>query len=244
MIMFSPDDFASFTRRPRLSLRDDLADLHAELYPLLRARRFDLHPPRDGDPLVVEPRALRLAYAKAETVLRWMQREFGAEWGEWARQATLGIRLDARGLSVELDLADTARVDAQNFHDKVRYGSPEKLHLRQMLAELGGAYAFVVSEAAPTDANLFARRELFRARCSRLVNLGVLNEAWARVEPGAHALTLATTFPPDDARLASEALVPALAYSLRHLYPLYQFAAWSPRNDFIRRPRADAQRES
>ena len=72
-----------------------------------------------------------------------------------------------------------------------------------------------------------------RLRCARLVDLNVLNMLFDRYVPGKHDWLVAMRFLITDPRLQSGAAPDELLYRLAQLYSLHQFAAWSPRNNFV-----------
>jgi hypothetical protein len=75
------------------------------------------------------------------------------------------------------------------------------------------------------------------------VNLGVLNATLHRFTPGEHDLAIAMRIEPDDPRLNPDLLPGEIIYRLGQLYPLYQFASWSPRNNYLRALRQQNTRE-
>ncbi len=243
MPFFNPTDFAVFSDPlaassdgdlERVRLRDRLAELHQQIYPEMRTRRWDLHPhwvPRylistaRLEPPVTRIDFLLLRYGKAETVVRMMKKELGEDFSHPYGTALLGVRLDARGLGLELLVNDHARADAENFKNKLVRGAPEKKHIRQLLAELGSDYALTLE----TPAHI----ELVHMRCSRLVGLGALDALVDKYQPGAQQLRVAVRYPPDDARLEAEALPAEVLARFSQLYLLYQYLSWSPRNDFL-----------
>lgn len=253
MPFFTYDDFAVFTPArttdpaydaARGRVREKLLWLNQQIYPQIRERGWGVRLPRVPNLLFADGTGarrdvMRLGYTKAETVLKLMTREFGAGWGEPTRQAMLGVRVDARGLAVELFVGDAAVADGQNLKRKLQAGAPDKRYLRQLCAELGGAFALTLTEAVPDDITTFGQREILRARCSRLVNLGVLDAALARYLPGAHELIVAASFAPDDPRLEADALANQIVFRLGQLYPLYDLLCWSPRNNYLKRASAE-----
>ncbi len=258
MIFFAPTDFEIFDEThaanpecdvQRVRLRDQLAWLHQQIYPEMRARRWDLHPHWVPQYLISTARLtpaipridfLLLRYSKAETVVKLMRKELGEDFSHPYRTAILGIRADEQGMAVELLVTDRAWADAQNFKNKLVHGAPEKRHLRQLLAELGGNYTFTL-EAIEREAHT----ELARVRCSRLVNLGVLDALFEKYSPGRHQLRVNFRYLPGDPLLEAETFPNQALLRLGQLYLLYQFISWSPRNNYLSRahPR-DQQSES
>ncbi len=244
MSFFTPTDFEIFSEAhasdpgcdvPRVQLRGRLASLHGEIYPEIRARKWDLHPHWVAQYLISTARIqpampridfLLLRYSKAETIVRMMKKEFGEDFTHPYRTALLGVRIDALGLAVEMLVSDRAWVDAQNFKNKLVHGAPEKRHLRQLLAELGGDYTLTYETSEP-------RQEILRTRCSRLVNLGTLDTTIAKFSPGEHQIKVAIHYPPGHPCLEDEALPTEILLRLGQLYLLYQFVNWSPRNDYV-----------
>ncbi len=140
-------------------------------------------------------------------------------------------------MSVELLVTDKAGADAQNLKNKLVHGAPEKRHLRQLFAELGGDYVLTL-DTLDHD----AQTELMRVRCSRLVNLGVLDSLLDRYNPGHHQLKVAARYLPGDPRLEEGAFPTEALLRLGQLYLLYQFISWSPRNNYLSRANVHDQK--
>lgn len=216
----------------RVQVRDQLAWLHERLYPEIRTLRWDVHY-RQGwslSPAQVSqdaPRidAILLRYTKAETSVRMMQKRFGLPTVTLDDLATLGVRVDARGLAVEFAIRARSLMDALNLHEKLVSGAPEKRALRQIFAELGGEFSLTLREA---------NAGLVNVRCSRLVDLRVLNALLDKFTPGLHDLTVTCAYAPDHPRLDGESIVNEMMHRLTRLYALYQFGVWSPRNNYAR----------
>ncbi len=230
----------------RAHVRNKLAWLHQQIYPEMRARRWDLHSYWQPQWLISPARissavpridSMTLRYSKPETVVRLMKKEFGEDFSKWFANALLGITLDPYGVSVELFVSHKAWADGQNFKNKLLNGAPQKRHLRQLLAEMGGGYSLHIAEPPSTDLSL-SRTEIARASCSRLINLGALNATLAEYQPGAHDLKIARTLAQGDERADAETLAAEVLFRLGQLYPLYQFVTWLPRNDYL--PRSSA----
>ncbi len=218
----------------RIRLRDRLAELHDEIYPEMRMRRWDLHPHWVPRYLIstarLEPPHTRidfllLRYGKAETVVRLMKKELGEDFSHPYSTALMGVRLDEYGIGVEMLLTHKAWADAENFKNKLTQGAPEKRHLRQLLAELGSDFSLALESTT--------HQELVKARCSRLVDLGVLDATMAKFDPRAHQMRVAIHYAPDDPRLQAEVLPTEVLLRFGQLYLLYQYVSWSPRNDFL-----------
>lgn len=215
----------------RMMARNQLVWLHERIYGEMRARRWDVHfrPEWSFSPAQISeanPRVdvLRLRYTKAEYVARLMQKQFGGPALHWEDLAWLGVGLDAQGVFVEWNIPAGARLDAQNFCNKLTTGAPEKRTLRQILAELGGEGALSLRQDGQTVLNV---------RCSRLVDLNVLNSTLAKYVSGLHDWNIAMRLLVTDARLATNVAPDELLYRLAQLYGLHQFAVWSPRNNFL-----------
>jgi hypothetical protein len=218
----------------RAHARSQLVWLHEKIYGEIRARRWDVYfrpewsisPAQVSDAVPVVNR-LVLRYTKAEYVVRLMQKQFGGPVAHWDELAWLGVGLDAQGVFVEWTIPAAARLDAQNFYSKLLLGAPEKRTLRQILAELGGEGALTLE--APGQ-------ELLHVRCARLVDLNMLNATLARFVPGEQVWQITIRFSVMDARLATHVAPDELFYRLAQLYALHQFAAWSPRNNYLDPP--------
>lgn len=256
MAFFEPTDFQIFTPEnakdgqmdpDRVRLRDKMAWLHEQIYPEIRARRWDVHPHWNPQYLISTARVSRsvpridfllLRYSKAETVVKLIRKEFGQDLSHPDSTALLGVRADGLGISIELDIGEKAWADARNLKNKLVHGAPEKRHLRQIFAELGGDYTLtldLVAHNGEEDADVQA----LRAKCSRLVNLGTLDSTLSKYEPSDHRLKVAIQFAADDPRLGADTLPAEILYRLGQLYLLYQFVSWSPRNDYLSRPNSD-----
>ncbi|MBI4674660.1 MAG: hypothetical protein HY741_23695 [Chloroflexi bacterium] len=219
----------------RRQARNQLVWLHERIYGEMRARRWDVHfrPEWSISPAQVSAQApsinaLRLRYTKAEYVARLMQKQFGGPPLTWEDLAWLGIGLDGQGVFVEWNIPATARLDAQNFYNKLVMGAPEKRTLRQILAELGGEGTLSLRQQGQVILNV---------RCARLVDLNVLNNTLEKFVPGMHDWNIAMRLLVTDTRLATNAAPDELLYRLAQLYGLHQFAVWSPRNNFLDRAR-------
>lgn len=216
----------------RVQLRDQLAWLHERLYSEIRVQRWDVHY-RQGwslSPAQVSQEthridAILLRYTKAETSVRMMQKRFGLPTVTLDDLATLGVRVDARGLAVEFAVRARALMDALNLYEKLVAGAPEKRALRQIFAELGGEFSLTLREA---------NAELVNLRCSRLVDLRVLNALLDKFTPGLHDLSVTCAYAPENPRLDGETVVNEMMHRLTQLYALYQFGVWSPRNNYAR----------
>lgn len=225
----------------RQHTRNQLVWLHERIYGEIRARRWDIYfrPEWSLTPAAVTEQnpliaALRLRYTKSEYVARLMQKQFGGV-VTWEQLARLAIGIDARGVFVEWHIPAAARLDAQNFYNKLVQGSPEKKTLRQVLAELGGEGVLTLREAG---------QEILHQRCARLVDLPVLNTALAKYTPGVHDWNIAIRLLVTDNRLQTSSAPDELLYRLAQLYGLYQFAVWAPRNNFLAQPNQDTFSET
>ncbi len=229
----------------RVRLRDRLAELHGQIYPEMRMRRWDLHPHWVPRYLIstarLEPPHTRidfllLRYSKAETVVRLLKKELGEDFSHPYSTGLLGVRLQQDGVEIELLVTHRAWADGRNFKNKLAQGAPEKKHLRQLMAELGSDFSLSLESAT--------REQLLRARCSRLVNLGTLDATLDKYDPQAHELRIAMHFNPDDPRLEDAVLPTETLVRFGKLYLLYQFISWSPRNDFITRVHARSEQQT
>ncbi len=226
----------------RVRVREKLAGLHQQIYPEMRARRWDLYPHSNPGALIspahISPTAARiefmmLRYSKPETVVKLLKRETGEDFSHWYGNAMLDIRVNARGLAVELFISNKAHADGENFKNKLVHGAPRKRHLRQLCAELGGDYMLTLFESVRREDGSFSQREVLGARCSRLVNLGVLEATLAKYAPTVQHLSIATRYGGNHPRLETEQLASEILYRLGQLYPVYQFVSWLPRNDYL-----------
>lgn len=244
MNLFSLSDLKAFqdahTSDPAYDLarrhtRNQLVWLHEHIYGEMRARRWDIYfrpewsltsaQVTEQNPYV---EALRLRYTKSEYVAHLMQKNYGGALS-YDRLAWLGVGIDARGVFVEWHIPADAKLDAQNFMNKLVQGSPEKKTIRQVLAELGGEGVLTLR------AN---DEEILHVRCARLVDLNVLNDTLEKFVPGLHDWNLAIRFLVTDNRLQAASAPDELLYRLAQLYGLHQFAVWSPRNNFLKQPDA------
>jgi hypothetical protein len=250
MTFFAPADFEIFTEAhagdpasdaERVRLRDKLAWLHQQIYPEMRARRWDLHPHWIPQYLISTARVSRsvpriefllLRYSKAETVVKLMKKELGEDLGHPYSTGLLAVRADQHGLEVEFLVTDHAWADAQNFKNKLVHGAPEKRHLRQIFAELSGDYTLTFETVTRREGEV-KNLLVLRVKCSRLVNLGTLDSTLGKFSPAAHQLKVAISYARDDPRLEADTLPGEILYRLGQLYLLYQFVSWSPRNDYL-----------
>jgi hypothetical protein len=216
----------------RKHTRNQLVWLHERIYGEMRARRWDIYfrPEWSFSPAVVSeqsPRveALRLRYTKSEYVARLMQKQFGGALLSFDQLAWLGVGIDARGVFIEWTIPAAAKLDAQNFYNKLSQGAPEKRMIRQVLAELGGEGVLTMREGT---------EEVLHVRCSRLIDLPILNHALEKFVPGLHEWNLALRFLVTDNRLQAGSAPDELLYRLAQLYSLHLYAAWSPRNHYLK----------
>lgn len=214
----------------RAYIKDQLAWLHEQIYPEVRRRRWDLHwnSTYSLSPIQTSLRALRidavaLSYSKAETVIRLMQKRFG-ENIQWEGLCALEVRVDASGLNLQVRIGESGVLDGQNFQNRVRFGAPEKRALRQILAELGGDFVLTLRKG---------QSDILRTRCSRLLNLGVLDATLEKFHAGDTALIVGVKYAPEDPRLDTETVADHILDRFVQMYPLYLFAAWSPRNNYL-----------
>lgn len=259
MPFFNPSEFEIFSDAhstdpasdaDRVRFRDKLVWLHQQIYPEIRARRWDIHPHWTPQHLIstakitrASPRidSLLLRYSKAQTVVKLLKKEFGYDLSHPYSTALLAVRADQRGLGVELVVTDRAWADAQNLKNKLVHGAPEKRHLRQLFAELGGDYTLSYELVDRLERGTITS-EVLRVKCSRLVNLGTLDSTLAKFAPTIHQLRVATRISNGDPEMDADALPTALLYRIGQLYMLYQFVSWSPRNDHLTLPKTREQK--
>jgi hypothetical protein len=250
MTFFAPADFAVFASAhagdsacdaDRVRLRDKLAWLHQQIYPEMRARRWDIHPHWIPQYLISTAKVARsmpriefllLRYSKAETVVMLMKKDLGEDLVHPYSTALLAVRADQYGLGVEFLVTDRAWADAQNFKNKLVHGAPEKRHLRQVFAELGGDYTLTYETVTRQEGEVL-NLQVLRVKCSRLLNLGTLDSTFGKFTPAIHQLRVAKRYAPDDPRLEADTFPGEILYRLGQLYLLYQFVSWSPRNDYL-----------
>ncbi len=222
----------------RAHARNQLAWLHERMYGEIRGRRWDIYFRPEwslssahvsADSPVID--ALRLRYTKSETVARMLPKQFGGPPLHWEELSWLGMGLDARGVFIEWTIPAAARFDAQNFYNKLTMGAPGKRTFRQLLAELGGEAALTLKAQD---------QEILHVRCSRLVDLQILNNTLEKYVPGTHEFKIAIRFLVTDARLATNVAADELMYRLAQLYGMLQFGVWSPRNNYLAASRSAA----
>lgn len=225
----------------RKHTRNQLVWLHERMYGEIRARRWDIYfrPEWSFTPASVSadyPRvdALRLRYTKSEYVARLLHKQYGGI-SSYDEFAWLGVGIDGRGIFCEWHIPAAAKLDAQNFYNKLVQGPAEKKTIRQVLAELGGEGVLTLRAQ---------EEEILHVRCSRLVDLNVLNNTLEKYSPGAHTWNLSIRLLVTDNRLQASSAPDELLYRLAQLYGLHQFGAWSPRNNYLGqtepRPHLDA----
>lgn len=215
----------------RKHTRNQLVWLHERIYGEMRARKWDIYfrPEWSLSVPAVEPEtpvidALRLRYTKAEYVMRLMQKQFGGPPLAWDDCAWLGVGIDGQGVFCEWNIPASARFDAQNFYNKLTQGAPEKRTIRQILAEVGGEGTLTLHRES---------QEVVRVRCARLIDLSILNHTLDKYVPGEMRWNIAIRFLVTDNRLQASSAPDELLYRLAQLYGLHQFAAWSPRNNYL-----------
>lgn len=215
----------------RKHTRNQLVWLHERIYGEMRARKWDVYfrPEWSLSAPTVAPEtptidALSLRYTKAEYVMRLMQKQFGGPLLQWEDCAWLGVGIDGQGVFCEWHIPASARFDAQNFYNKLTQGAPEKRTMRQILAEVGGEGTLTLQRQG---------EQVLRVRCARLIDLSILNDTLEKYEPGTHSWNIAIRFLVTDNRLQAGSAPDELLYRLAQLYGLHQFAAWSPRNNYL-----------
>lgn len=240
MNLFSLSDLKAFqdahTSDPAYDLarkhtRNQLVWLHERIYGEMRARRWDVYfrPEWSFSPASVSAEQpfierLMLRYTKSEYVARLMQKQYGGALLTYDELAWLGVGIDAHGVFCEWNIPAAAKLDAQNFVNKLTQGAPEKKTIRQVLAEMGGEG--ILTLRAEDE-------QVLHVRCARLVDLPVLNSTLEKFVPGKHDWNLAIRFLVTDNRLQAGSAPDELLYRLAQLYGLHQFAVWSPRNNFL-----------
>jgi hypothetical protein len=247
---FSPNDYAVFEGgiasnaeydADRARVHDKLAALHKQIYPEIRTRKWDLHPHWMSQWLIsayrLSPATQRidfmtLRYSKAETTIKLMKKKFIEDFGSFYANAMIAARVDREGFAVELFISEKAWVDAQNLKSRLSNGAEERGHLRSVLAELGGDFAFRLSQYVRSEEERWGYREVMRAKASRLVNVGMLNSTMDKYTPGRHDLRLGIYYDPDDKRLSEENIAVEILKRFEQLYPAYSFLSWSPKNDY------------
>lgn len=219
----------------RKHTRNQLVWLHERIYGEMRARKWDIYFRPEWSLSTAEVNAetpvidtLRLRYTKAEYVMRLMQKQYGGPPVVWNDCAWLGVGIDAHGVFVEWNVPASARFDALNFYNKLTQGAPEKRTIRQILAEMGGEGTLTLRTG---------NEEILHVRCARLVDLPVLNHTLDKYVPGEHQWNIAIRFLVTDNRLQAGSAPDELLYRLAQLYGLHQFAAWSPRNNYLGHPK-------
>lgn len=215
----------------RKHTRNQLVWLHERIYGEMRARKWDIYfrpewslSVPEVSPAVPVVDALRLRYTKAEYVTRLMQKQYGGPLLTWEDCAWLGVGIDGQGVFVEWNIPASARFDAQNFYNKLTQGAPEKRTIRQILAEVGGEGTLTLHNQ---------EQEVLHVRCARLIDLQILNHTLEKYEPGALRWNIAIRFLVTDNRLQASSAPDELLYRLAQLYGMHQFAAWSPRNNYL-----------
>lgn len=260
-LYFSPADYAVFGNSlaanaeydaERERVRSKLASLHQTIFPEIRKSKWDLHPHWMTQWLISASRIspatprinfMTLRYSKAETIIKLMKKELIDDFGHFYANAMLAARIDDEGFAVELLVSEKAWVDAQNLKNRLQNGAEERGHFRNLLAELGGEHTFSLSQFVRNDGLPTTYQEIFRAKASRLVNVGMLNGTMDKYKPGGHDLRLGIQYPPDDKRLSKDEIVDEILKRFGQLYPIYAFLSWSPKNDF-RKPKNGHQKSS
>ena len=110
--LFTPADFAVFERSlasnaeydgERERVRDKLALVHRMVYPEIRKRKWDLHPHWMPQWLISASRIspatswidfMTLRYSKAETIIKFMKKQFIEDFGHFYANAMIAARID------------------------------------------------------------------------------------------------------------------------------------------------------
>ncbi len=225
----------------RERVHDKLVVLHDAIYPEFRKRKWDLHPHWMTQWLISASRIspatgwidfMTLRYSKAETIIKFMKKEFIEDFGHFYANAMIAARIDASGFAVELFISDKAWVDGQNLKQRLMNGMEQRGHFRNLLADLGGEHTLRLAQFMREEGKPKGYQEVLRAKASRLINVGMLNSTVEKYSPGAHELRLGIHYKPNDPRLAKETIVGEIMTRIAQLYPIYAFLSWSPKNDF------------
>lgn len=256
-MFFLPADYAVFENGlagnaeydgERERVRDKLAYLHRMIYPEIRKQKWDLHPHWMPQWLIsasrISPATARidfmtLRYSKPETTIKLMKKQLIEDFGHFYANAMLAARIDKEGFAVELYVSEKAWVDGQNLKNRLRDGTQQRGHFRNLLAELGGEHTFRLSQFVRSEERPIGYQEIMRAKASRLVNVGMLNAAMEKYKPGGHELRLGINYEPDDERLSADNIAAEILTRLAQLYPVYAFLSWSPKNDYRKTKDAD-----
>jgi hypothetical protein len=229
------DEFASDAEHDeaRMRVKEKLITLHDEIYPRMRELKWDLYPAGRRQSLVSPARVseqnpkverLVLPYGKPELSRQLMSKQVGESFRDLQSNALLEVAIDKDGLTTEMVIADSAWADAMNFRNKALGGSPDKQHLRWLASNLND---FVITFETNSQA-------VYRAQAARWVNLGVLDTALERFEPRTHTLRVRVSVPPNDKSLARDKLPGYIIDRFGQLAPLYDYLAWSPKNNYVR----------
>ncbi len=247
---FTPQDFAVFENGiatnaeydgERERVKDKLAALHQNIYPEIRKRKWDLHPHWMSQWLIsasrLSPATTRIEfmtvrYSKPETTIKLMKKQFIEDFGSFYANAMIAARVDKAGFAIELLVSEKAWVDAQNFKNRLAAGADQRGHLRNLLAELDGECVFRLAQYVRQEAGPGGYQDVVRAKAVRLVNPGTLSSALEKYKPGAHDLHLGISYKPSDARLRKDNIVPEILRRFEQLYPIYEYVAWSLKNDY------------
>ncbi len=254
---FTPADLAVFANGlstnpeydgERERVRDKLVALHRAIYPEIRKRKWDLHPHWMTQWLIsasrISPATSRIEfmavrYSKPETTIKLMKRQFIEDFGHFYANAMIAARVDKEGFSVELLVSEKAWVDAQNLKNRLASGADQRGHFRTLLADLDGDYSLRLTQFVRNENGPSGYQEVVRAKARRLVNVGVLNSTMDKYKPGGHDLRLVVYYKPNDPRLGEEKIAAEVLQRVEQLYPLYEFLAWSPKNDYRQVKNAD-----
>jgi len=247
---FAPADYAVFDARHRsealynevrATVKEKLLRLHDRLYPEMLRRKWRLSPhwhkgwiisPWYISPQTTSISSMKLRYAKPRALMQRMEKLFQDEFGRFHAHAMLAVSIDDSALGIELFIPSEAWVDGQNLRGKL-VGAPDSYDFRRQFCQMVTALGFRarVQIEERTDEGQGA---VWGKRARAFESPALLATATALYRPQKHDLRIGTWYRPDDPLLCQTTINREVLDRFEQLYPLYQFVAWDPTNDYRR----------
>jgi hypothetical protein len=248
---FDASDFEVFDKNHRREplynerrglIKEKLIRLHERVYPTIRRRGWGVHPHWHKGWLVsawyTSPHMssipfMRLRYSKPKRLVDRMEKLFLDDFGRFHAHAMLAFGLDQDVVGIELIVPSAAWVDGQNLRGKL-VGAPEAYDYRhdfsEMVSSLGYRARVQIEERSEEE----GLRRVWGKRAKAFAAAAPLATALAIYQPGKHSLRIGTWYSQSDRQLHTSVIAQEVVDRFEELYPLYEFIAWEPQNDYRR----------
>lgn len=223
-------------------VKEKLVRLHDQVSPEIRRRGWEIHPHWHKGWIVsawyISPHMssipfMRLRYAKSKKLVDRMEKLFLEDFGRFHAHAMLAFGIDADTVGIELIVPSAAWVDGQNLRGKL-VGAPEAYEFRHDFSEMVSSLGFRARVQIEEHSEEEGPRKVWGKRAKAFAAAAPLATALAIYQPGKHSLHIGTWYGPDDPQLRTGFIAREVLDRFEELYPLYEFVAWKPRNDYRR----------